>query len=145
MRGERGDVYGEALATARANVYDQAAELVIQMGQTSETAEFFMRHAVQASVRSASLDWLHYEEKHLTPERKAQGEDAFADAFAALSPTREVWAGWGLLMSELCRRAAREHRGLDVGEWPHAMPKPVMSSTRNNEGQDTGNGCLPLA
>lgn len=48
-------MYGEALATARANVYDQAAELVIQMGQTSETAEFFMRHAVQASVRSASL------------------------------------------------------------------------------------------
>lgn len=91
------------------------------------------------------VDWLHYEEKHLTPEQKAQGEDAFADAFAALPPTREVWAGWGLLMSELCRRAAREHRGLDVGEWPHAMPKPVMSSTRNNEGQDTGNGCLPLA
>lgn len=71
------------------------------------------------------LDWCHYEEKHLTPEQKARAEDQFADMFAVMPAVREPWSGWGLLMSELCRRAARVHRGLEVGEWPHAMPKPV--------------------
>lgn len=71
------------------------------------------------------LDWCHYEEKHLTPQQKARTEDAFA----ALPAVREPWAGWGLLMSELCRRAARQYCGLAFGEWPHAMPKPTDSAT----------------
>lgn len=75
------------------------------------------------------LAWSYYEEKHLTPEQKAQAEDAFADQFAALPAAQEPYAGWALLMSELCRRAARKYRGLEVGEWPHALPKPADDVT----------------